>query len=63
MTDLKIKRYLDDNNWAIPAQDGVSKILNTSHQIIDTDYNFDTDIITLITPENTFTFKWILNKL
>ena len=55
MTDLEIKRYLDDNNWAIPAQDGVSKILNTSHQIID--------IITLITPDNVFTFKWILNKL
>lgn len=63
MTDSEIKQYLVDNNWAINAQDGISKILNTSRQIIDTDYDFDTDIITLITPDNVFTFKWILNKL
>lgn len=63
MTDSEIKEYLNENNWAIPAQDGISKILNTSHQIIDTYYDFETDIITLITPDNVFTFKWILNKL
>lgn len=63
MTDPEIQQYLDDNNWAIPAQDGVSKILNTSHQIISIDYDLNTDIITLITPDNVFTFKWILNKL
>ena len=63
MTDLEIKQYLDDNNWEIPSQDGISKIINTSHQIIDTDYDFKTDMITLITPENKFTFKWILRKL
>lgn len=62
MTDLEIKQYLDENNWAIPAQEGVSKILNTSRQIIDTNFNFDTNTITLITPENKFTFKWILKK-
>lgn len=63
MTDLEIKRYLDDNNWAILAQDGITNILNTSRQIIDIDYDFEKDMITLITQENTFTFKWILNKL
>lgn len=63
MTDLEIKRYLDNNNWAIHAQDGVSKILNTSRQIIDTDYDFVTNMITLVTKNNKFTFKWILKKL
>lgn len=63
MTDLEIKKYLDDNNWAIPAKEGISKILNTSRQIIDIDYDFDTDMIMLITPDNVFTFKWLLNKL
>lgn len=62
MTDPEIKQYLDENNWEIHAQDGISKILNTSRQIIDTDYNFDTDMITLVTPDNTFTFKWILKN-
>lgn len=62
MTDPEIKQYLDENNWEIHAQEGISKILNTSRQIIDTDYNFDTDMITLVTPDNTFTFKWILKN-
>ena len=62
MTDPEIKQYLDENNWEIHAQDGISKILNTSRQIIDTDYNFDTDMITLVTPDNIFTFKWILKN-
>ena len=39
MTDLEIKKYLEDNNWAIPAQDGIIKIINTSPQIIDTEYD------------------------
>lgn len=63
MTDLEIKQYLNDNNWAIPAQEGISKILNTSRQIIYTNYDFNTDMITLTTPNNEFTFKWILNKI
>lgn len=63
MTDSEIKQYLDNNNWSIPAQEGISKILNTSKQIIETDYDFATDMITLITPDNKFTFKWILNKI
>lgn len=63
MTDPEIKQYLNENNWAIPAQEGVSKILNTSRQIIGTEYDFDTDMLTIITPDNKFTFKWILQKL
>lgn len=63
MTDPEIKQYLNENNWAILAQEGVSKILNTSRQIIGTEYDFNTDMLTIITPDNKFTFKWILNKL
>ena len=63
MTDPEIKQYLNDNNWEIPAQEGISKILNPSRQIIDTYYDFNTDIITLKTPDNAFTFKWILGKI
>lgn len=63
MTDLEINKYLEDNNWAVPAQEGIIKILNTSPQIIDTEYDIDNRIMTIITPENTFTFHWILNEL
>lgn len=62
MTDFKIKQYLDANSWAIPAQEGIIKILNTSRQIIDADYNFETGMMTIITKNNKFEFKWILNK-
>lgn len=63
MTDLEIEKYLDENNWTIPAQDGISKILNTSPQIIDTEYDIDNRIMTIITPENVFSFKWVLNTI
>lgn len=63
MTDLEINKYLEDNNWAVPAQDGIMKILNTSPQIIDTEYDIDKRMITIITTKNKFTFHWILNEL
>ena len=63
MTDLEIKKYLENNNWAVPAQDGIMKILNTSPQIIDTEYDIDNRIMTIITTKNKFTFHWILNEL
>lgn len=63
MTDLEINKYLEDNNWAVSAQDGISKILNTSPQIIDTEYDIDNRIMTIITPENVFSFSWVLNKI
>lgn len=63
MTDLEIEKYLDENNWTIPAQDGIMKILNTSPQIIDTEYDIDNRIMTIITTKNKFTFHWILNEL
>lgn len=63
MTDPEINKYLEDNNWAVPAQDGIMKILNTSPQIIDTEYDIDNRIMTIITTKNKFTFHWILNEL
>ena len=63
MTDLEIKKYLENNNWAVPAQDGIMKILNTSPQIIDTEYDIGNRIMTIITTKNKFTFHWILNEL
>lgn len=63
MTDLEIKKYLERNNWAIPAQDGIIKILNTSPQIVDTEYDMENSILTIKTLSHIFSFKWILNKL
>ena len=62
MTDTEIKHYLDKNNWSVNAQDCLIKVLNTSHQIIDTIYDFETSMMTIITSGNEFTFKWNLGK-
>lgn len=60
ITDIEIKQYLDKNNWSVNAQDCLIKVLNTSYQIIDTIYNSETSMMTIITPENKFIFKWNL---
>jgi len=62
MTDNEIKKYLISHNYEVDAQDCLMKVLNTSHQIIDSDYNFDTGMMTITTPDNTFTFKWKLKN-
>lgn len=63
MTDLEIKNYLDRNNWSIKANDAISKIFNTSPQIINKKYDFENHIMTITTPNNTFSFDWVLNNL
>ena len=63
MTDNEIEKYLSDHNWSVNAQDCLMDVLNTSYQIIDKHYDFDTSMMTLTTPDNMFTFKWILEKL
>lgn len=63
MTDEEIKHYLEDCNYKVLARNGISDILNTSHQIINYDYNFETKKMTLTTPDNTFIFDWVLNKI
>lgn len=62
MTDTEIKQYLSDHNWSVDAQDCTMKVLNRSYQIIDTIYDFDTRMMTIITPDNEFTFEWVLGK-
>lgn len=62
MTDEQILQYLIDNNYKIKAQDGIINILNRSYQIIDTIYDSNTGTMTIITPNNKFTFEWILGK-
>lgn len=62
MTDLEIKQYLEENNWAVDAQDCLMKVLNTSHQIMEADYDFATELMTIKTLDNKFVFKWVLGK-
>lgn len=62
MTDSEIKQYLDSNSWSVDPQDCLMKVLNTSHQILDTVYDSGTSMMTIITPENKFTFKWNLGN-
>ena len=63
MTNEQIKEYLDKHRWSVDAQDCTMKVLNRSYQIIDKIYDPETSIMTLITPDNTFTFKWVLRKM
>lgn len=63
MTDLEIKNYLIKNSWSIKAKDGILNILNSSPQIINKKYDFENHIMTITTPENTFSFNWILGNL
>ena len=60
MTDLEIKNYLKENNNVIKSQDCITKILNTSHQIINKYYDFKDKTMTIITPDNLFIFKLTL---
>ena len=62
MTDLQIQDYLSENNYIVPAEDGVSKIFNTSKQIIKKSYNPTSGTMTIVTPDNTFVFSWVLKK-
>ena len=63
MTDLEIKEYLDNNNWTVNPNDAIMKIFNTSPQIINERYNFDNSTMTIFTPNNSFTFRWVLGNL
>lgn len=63
MTDSEILSYLVTNNFEVNAQDCIMKVFNTSYQIIHKNYDYDTNVMTITTPKNIFTFKWKLNKL
>lgn len=56
MTDQEIKQYLENRNYIINSQDIVMDIFNTSQQILDKIYDFETHIMTIVTKDNSFTF-------
>lgn len=60
MSDEEIRDYLLSHNFQTEAQDGILDIFNTSYQIIDSHYDPDSSIMTIKTPDNTFTFLWVL---
>ena len=60
MSDEEIKSYLLSHNFQILASDGILDIFNTSYQIIDSHYDPDSSLMTIKTPDNTFTFLWVL---
>lgn len=62
MLDIEISEYLKKHDFAVNAQDCLMKVLNTSHQIISEDYDFESGIMTITTPDNIFKFKWILGN-
>lgn len=63
MTDLEIKQYLQKNNGALTPEDYLHKIFNTSPQIRNEYYDFENCIMTITTPDNTFSFDWILKTI
>ena len=62
MTDTEIMGYIKMNNYKINAQEFVLNVLNTSPQILDTIYNSENKMMTIITPDNEFTFEWVLGR-
>lgn len=58
MTDHEILKYLSKRNFKINAQDFLMDVLNTSPQIIDEKYDFNTKEMSIVTPNNNFSFKW-----
>lgn len=60
MTDLEIKEYLNANNWAVNSHKAIMKLFNTSPQVTIKSYDFKNSVTTIITPDSSFTFKWIL---
>lgn len=63
MTDSEIEEYLKNHSYSVDPQDCTIKMFNTSKQIINKDYDFDTQMMTVITPEHQFTFYWNLQEI
>lgn len=62
MLDTEILDYLAKHNFAVDAQDCLMRVLNTSRQITERNYDFNTGMMTIRTADNVFTFKWNLGK-
>lgn len=59
MTDEEILDYLRERNFRVHAHDGVD-LFNGSYQIKHKFYDDATGTMTVITPNNIFTFDWVL---
>ena len=58
--EKEIQDYLISHNYSVEPQDFIAKFLNCNYEIEDIGYNTNTDMITIITPNTEFTFKWNL---
>lgn len=58
MNDLEISNYLLRHHYKVKAQNFLMDVLNTSPQIINEEYDFQTRLIKITTPQNTFSFEW-----
>lgn len=60
MSDDEIKSYLLSCGFRVNSQDGILDIFNTSYQITDKHYDPNSSLMTVTTPDNIFTFLWVL---
>lgn len=58
MTDLEISSYLVQRNFKVNSQNFLMDVLNTSPQIINEEYDFQTRLMKITTLQNTFSFEW-----
>ena len=62
MTNNDIEQYLKERNYIIDPHEFTMDVYNTSPQIIDSYYIHSTGLMTIVTPEKSFTFRWNLRK-
>lgn len=62
MTNNEIEQYLKEREYVVNPQEFTMDVFNTSPQIIDSNYVHSTGLMTIITPEKSFTFRWKLKK-
>ena len=58
--EKEIQDYLISHNYSVDPQDFIAKFLNCNYEIKDIGYDTKTDMMTIITPNTEFTFKWNL---
>lgn len=58
MTDHEISNYLVRHNFKVDPQNFLMDVLNTSPQIINEEYDFQSRLMKITTPQNTFSFEW-----
>ena len=58
--EKEIQDYLISHSYSVDPQDFIAKFLNCNYEIEDIGYNTNTDMITIVTLNTEFTFKWNL---